>query len=117
MYAPLRKFVIFKHLVMIGCYKLYIHIQRVQASFAHAEILRFDLTSLACTDMASEHMNRKVKYESYEWYDRHLVVHHWNHVSSHEDRIRCGEFGSCSLNNLRDVEFSGSSSSNLIKLN
>jgi hypothetical protein len=55
MYAPLRKFVVFKHLVMIGWYKLYVHIQRVQASFAHAEILGFDLTSLACTDMASEH--------------------------------------------------------------
>ena len=31
-YAPLRKFV-----VMIGCDKLYVHIQRVEASFAHAE--------------------------------------------------------------------------------
>jgi hypothetical protein len=51
--------------VMIGCYKLYVHIQRVQASFAHAEILGFDLTSLACTDMASEHTDRKVKHESY----------------------------------------------------
>jgi hypothetical protein len=65
MYAPLRKFVVLKHLVMIGCYKLYVHIQRVQASFAHAEILGFDLTSLACTDMASKHMNQKVKHESY----------------------------------------------------
>jgi hypothetical protein len=117
MYAPLQKFVILKYLVMTVCYKLYVHIQRVQASFAHAEILGFDLTSLAYTDMASEHTNWKVKHESYEWYDRHFVVHHWNHVSSREDRIRCGEFGSCSLNNLWDVEFSGSSSSNLIKLN
>ena len=66
MYAPLRKFVMFMHLVMIECYKLYVHIQRVQASFAHAEILGSNLTSLACTDMASEHMNRKVKHESYE---------------------------------------------------
>ena len=41
MYAPLQKFIVFKHLVMIGCYKLYVHIQRVQASFAHAEILGF----------------------------------------------------------------------------
>jgi hypothetical protein len=76
MYAPLRKFVVFKHLVMIGCYKLYVHIQRVQASFAHAEILGFDLTSLACTDMASEHTDRKVKHESYGWYDQHVDVHH-----------------------------------------
>ena len=66
MYAPLRKFVVSKHHVMIGCYKLYVHIQWVQASFAHAEILGFDLTSLACTDMVSEHTNRKVKHESYE---------------------------------------------------
>jgi hypothetical protein len=66
MYAPLRKFIILKHLVMIGCYKLYVQIQRVQANFAHAEILGFDLTSLACTDMALEHTNRKVKHESYE---------------------------------------------------
>jgi hypothetical protein len=55
---------------MIGCYKLYIHIQRVQASFAHANILGFDLMSLACTNMVSEHMNWKVKHDSYEWYDR-----------------------------------------------
>jgi hypothetical protein len=57
MYAPLQKFVILKHLVMIGCYKLYVHIQRVQASFAHAEILGFDLTSLSCIDIASELMS------------------------------------------------------------
>ena len=36
-YAPLRKFVVPRHHVMIGCDKLYVHIQRVQASFAHAE--------------------------------------------------------------------------------
>ena len=36
-YAPLRKFVVLRHHVMIGCDKLYVHIQRVQASFAHAE--------------------------------------------------------------------------------
>jgi hypothetical protein len=66
MYAPLRKFIVLKHRVMIGCYKFYVHIQRVQASFAHAKILGFDLMSLARTDMASEHTNRKVKHESYE---------------------------------------------------
>ena len=75
MYALLRKFVVFKHHVMIGCYKLYVHIQRVQASFAHAEILGFDLTSLACTDMASEHRDRKVEHESYSRYDQHEDVH------------------------------------------
>ena len=36
-YAPLRKFVVPRHHVMIGCDKLYVHIQWVQASFAHAE--------------------------------------------------------------------------------
>ena len=36
-YAPLRQFVVLRHHVMIGCDKLYVHIQRVQDSFAHAE--------------------------------------------------------------------------------
>ena len=36
-YGPLPKFVVSWHHVMIGCDKLYVHIQRVQASFAHAE--------------------------------------------------------------------------------
>ena len=33
-YAPLPKFVVPRHHVMIGCDKLYVHLQRVQASFA-----------------------------------------------------------------------------------
>ena len=36
-YAPLPKFVVPRHHVMIGCDKLYVHLQRVQASFARAE--------------------------------------------------------------------------------
>ena len=36
-YAPLPKFVVPRHHVIIGCDKLYVHLQRVQASFAHAE--------------------------------------------------------------------------------
>ena len=36
-YAPLRQFFVLRHHVMIGCDKLYVHLQRVQASFAHAE--------------------------------------------------------------------------------
>ena len=36
-YAPLPKFVVPRHHVMIGCDKLYVHLQRVQASFAHTE--------------------------------------------------------------------------------
>ena len=36
-YAPLQKFFVLRHHVMIGCDKLYVQIQRVQASFAHAE--------------------------------------------------------------------------------
>ena len=54
-YAPLPKFVVPRHHVMIGCDKLNVHLQRVQASFAHAEILGLNLTSLAYADMASEH--------------------------------------------------------------
>ena len=34
-YAPLPKFIVPRHHVMIGCDKLYVHIQQVQASFAH----------------------------------------------------------------------------------
>ena len=49
------QFVASKHHVMIGCDKLNIHLQRVQASFAHAEILGLNLTNLAYADMASEH--------------------------------------------------------------
>ena len=36
-YAPLPKFVVPRHHVMIGYDKLYVHLQRVQASFAHAK--------------------------------------------------------------------------------
>ena len=36
-YAPLLQFVVPRHHVMIGCDKLYVHIQRVQANFTHAE--------------------------------------------------------------------------------
>ena len=76
-YAPLPKFVVPRHHVMIGCDKLYFHIQRVQASFAHAEMLGLNLTSLAYADMASEHWDRKVERESYSRYDQHSDVYHW----------------------------------------
>ena len=36
-YAPLLQFVVPRHHVMIGCDKLYVDLQRVQASFAHVE--------------------------------------------------------------------------------
>ena len=36
-YAPLLQFVVLRHHVMIGCDKLYVHKQQVQASFARAE--------------------------------------------------------------------------------
>ena len=49
---------------MIGCDRLYIQIQRVQNSCTRG-ILRLNLTSLAYTDMASEHGDRKVECESY----------------------------------------------------
>ena len=70
------KFVMPRHHMMIGCDKLYVHIQQVQASFAHAKILGLNLTSLAYTDMASEHGDRKVERESYSRYDQHSDVHH-----------------------------------------
>ncbi|KAK1628301.1 hypothetical protein QYE76_002616, partial [Lolium multiflorum] len=43
------------HLVMIGCDRFNKYIQRVQDSFAHADT-KVALTSLACTDMVSEHV-------------------------------------------------------------
>ena len=36
-YAPLPKFVVPRHHMMIRCDKLYVHIQQAQASFARAE--------------------------------------------------------------------------------
>ena len=58
-YAPLRQFVVLRHHVMIGCGRLYVHIQRVQNSCAR-RILRLNLTSLAYTDMASEHGDQSI---------------------------------------------------------
>ena len=75
-YAPLRKFFVLRHHVMIGCDRLYVQIQRVQNSCT-CGILRLNLTSLAYTDMASEHGDRKVERESYSRYDQHSDVHHW----------------------------------------
>ena len=45
--------------------------------FYTAKTLRVNLTSLACTDMASEHRDRKVEHESYGRYDQHGDVHQW----------------------------------------
>ena len=45
-YAPLRKFFVLRHHVMIGCDRLYVQIQRVQNSSTRG-ILRLNLTSLA----------------------------------------------------------------------
>ena len=75
-YAPLRKFFVLRHHVMIGCDRLYVQIQRVQNSCTR-RILRLNLTSLPYTDMASEHWDRKVERESYSRYDQHSDVHHW----------------------------------------
>ena len=74
-YAPLRKFFVLRHHVMIGCDRLYVQIQRVQNSCTRG-ILRLNLTSLAYADMASEHGDRKVERESYSRYDQHSDVHH-----------------------------------------
>ena len=75
-YAPLRKFFVLRHHVMIGCDKLYVQIQLVQNSCTRG-ILRLNLTRLAFADMASEHWDRKVERESYSRYDQHSDVHHW----------------------------------------
>ena len=93
-YAPLPKFVVPRHHVMIGCDKLYVHLQRVQASFCTRRILRLYLTSLAYADMASEHGDRKVERESYSRYDQHSDVHHWNYSISRDDRTWFSWFGS-----------------------
>ena len=61
--------------VMIGCDRLYVQIQWVQNNCTR-RILRLYLTSLAYTDMASEHGDRKVERESYSRYDQHSDVHH-----------------------------------------
>ena len=53
-YAPLRKFFMLRHHVMIGCDRLYVQIQWVQNSCTRG-ILRLNLTSLAYADMALEH--------------------------------------------------------------
>ena len=57
-YAPLRKFFVLTHHVMIGCDRLYVQIQRVQNSCTSG-ILGLNLTSLAYADMASEHWRPK----------------------------------------------------------
>ena len=93
-YAPLPKFIMPRYHMMIGCDKLNIHLEWVQASFAHVEILGLNLTSLAYADMASEHWDRKVERESYSRYDQHSDVHHWNYSISRDDRTWFSWFGS-----------------------
>ena len=73
--APLLKFIVSKHHVMIGCDRsLRSHTTGVR-QFYTAKTLRVNLTSLACADMASEHGDRKVEHESYGRYDQHEDVH------------------------------------------
>ena len=98
-YAPLRKFFVLRHHVMIGCDRLYVQIQRVQNSCTRG-ILRLYLTSQAYTDMASEHGDRKVERESYSRYDQHNDVHQWNYSISRDDRTWFTWFGS--RNQLED---------------
>ena len=92
-YAPLRKFFVLRHHVMIGCDRLYVQIQRVKNSCTRG-ILRLYLTSLAYTDMASEHEDRKVERESYSRYDQHSDVYHWNYSISRDDRTWFSWYGS-----------------------
>ena len=98
-YAPLPKFVVPRHHVMIGCDRLYAQIQGVQNSCTRG-ILRLYLPSQAYTDMASEHGDRKVEHESYSRYDQHSDVHQWNYSISRDDRTWFSWFGS--RNHLED---------------
>ena len=98
-YAPLRKFFVLRHHVLIGCDRLYVQIQRVQNSCTRG-ILRLYLTSQAYTDMASEHGDRKVERQSYSRYDQHSDVHQWNYSISRDDRTWFSWFGS--RNHLED---------------
>ena len=80
---------------MIGFYKLYVHIQRVQASFAHADYSRLNLMSLAYADMASEHWDQKVERESYRRYDQHEMFTIENYsINMRYDRTWFSWFGS-----------------------
>ena len=73
--ASLLKFVVSKHHVMIGYDRsLRSHTAGVR-QFYTCKTLRVNLTSLACTDMASEHGDRKVEHDSYSRYDQHEDVH------------------------------------------
>ena len=73
--APLRRFVVSKHHVMIGCDRsLRSHTMGVRQIYT-CNTLRVNLTSLACADMASEHGDQKVEHESYSRYDQHEDVH------------------------------------------
>ena len=71
------------------------------------------LTSLACRDMASEHKNRKV---TSHMDDTIIMVMFTIEATSSHVMIGCGvvDLDHVSLNNQRDVEFSGISCSNLI---
>ena len=75
--ALLLQFVASKHHVMIGCDRsLRSHTTGVRQIYT-CNTLRVNLTSLACTDMASEHGDRKLEHESYSRYDQHEDVHRW----------------------------------------
>ena len=73
--APLLKFVVSKHHVMIGHDRFLRSHRTGVRQFYTAKTLRVNLTSLACADMASEYGDRKVEHESYSRYDQHEDVH------------------------------------------
>ena len=58
-YAPLRKFFVLRHHVMIGCDRLYVQIQRVQNSCTRG-IPRLNLTSLAYMETERSSVNHIV---------------------------------------------------------
>ena len=78
---------------MIGCDKLNVHLQRVQASFAHAEILGLNLTSLAYADMASEHGDQRSSVNHIVDMINIVMFTIKNYISR-DDRLRFSWFGS-----------------------
>ena len=52
-----------------GARNIGVRIQWVEAMYPQQKTLKVELASLACTDMASEHKDRKIKHESHDWCD------------------------------------------------
>jgi hypothetical protein len=102
-YAPLRKIVILKHHVMIGCYKLYVHIQRVQASFCTRQNtwVKLDKPSMYRHGLGTHGPKGQAWVIWMIWstcWCSPIKLHH-----SRDDRSWCSEFGSCFTKQLRGM--------------